>query len=257
VPKNNMQFWTILSLCFVIGGVVLLAIGIGLNDMDTMWMIFLGFFLFLSFSICTVLFWRQAVRLRRMFEGKNLLAHWVYSKEKAVKHAREEERFRKRAALVLWLTILAFVVVFSLLFVLLGDMDTEESIFFLAIMGAVLGVTGLAALTGPRYSARKISRSLPEAFVGETASWVMGEYDCWKSGLTQLKSVDIQPWKADEATFPVKGAAWQIEIVYRQLQRFGYQERTVHIPIPVGDEEKARGVVEQIARVNGLAKRER
>jgi hypothetical protein len=250
MPKNNMVFWSILCAVVALIGLGLLTTGIALNDMDTMWMVFVGFFLFVTFVICTLLFWKQARLLHQMFKGKNLLAHWIYSKEKAVLHAEGEKSRRGKMNLVLWLIIAGFVVFFSLLFVLFGKMDEEETLLFLSIMGGVLLICGIAAWFAPIIAERKMKRSVPEVFVGETAAWAFGEFDIWKSAMTRFKNASLKHIESPEEEIFGAGAARKIEIVYEQMQRYGYQERTVLIPVPVGKEKEAEEVVRRILEAN-------
>ena len=250
MPKNDMAFWTVFCAAFAFIGLVLLITGITLNDMDTMWMVLVGFFLMVTFVICTLLFWKQARLLRQMFAGKHLLAHWVYSADKAVLHAKDEKARRGRMNLVLWLIIAGFVVFFSLLFVLFGNMDEEETLLFLSIMGGVLLICGIAAWLAPIMAERKIKRSVPEVFIGETAAWVIGEFDMWKSAMTRFKSASFNQITSAEESPLGAGATRKIEIVYEQRQRYGYQERTVRIPVPSGKEKEAEEVVRRISEAN-------
>jgi len=250
MPKNNMIFWTLFCAFCALLGLGLLATGILINEMETMWMVVLGFFLMVTFVICTLLFWKQARLLRQMFEGKRLLAHWVYSKEKAVQHAQGEKVRRAKANLLLWLIIAGFVVFFSVLFVVFGDMDEDGIRFFLSIMGGVLAIIGLAAWLAPILAERKIKRSVPEVFIGEFAVWAFGEFDIWNSAMTQFRSVSTGQITEEDGS-PLAGeVSRKIEIVYEQGNRYGYQERKVLIPIPIGKEQEAEEVVRRILDAN-------
>jgi len=255
MPKNNMKFWTIFSLISSIIGLILLFTGISINEMDSMWMIMVGFLVFITFIICTLIFWRQSVQLKGMFEGKNLLVHWVYSREKAKDRAKQEKNIHKKNNWIILLTIAAFVVFFSILFLIFGDMDEDESIMFLSIMGGVLAVCAFAAFISPFFTAKTIRESVPEAFISERSSWVMGQFDIWKGAMSKLNGVQIVPYIQDEESFEITGQKFefQMEITYEYLQRYGYQKRTVRIPVPKGEEKKALQTVQTIAKANGLS----
>jgi hypothetical protein len=247
-----MKFWTILCAVFMLIGFTLFIAGILVNDMDSMWMIFVGFFLLVTFLICTVLFWRQARLLQSMFEGQNLLIHWFFQPETVLAHSIEEIAGRKRMNFVLWLIIAGFVVLFTVLFAIFGDMEERELLLFVSIMLGVLVLCGLAAWLAPLLAEKKIKRATPEAFVGKKAAWVFGEFDIWNSPLTKFKKAslvkisDPGTRSSEDETKP----RYQIEIVYDQMQRYGYQERTVHIPVPPGEEDAARVAIEHIIESN-------
>jgi len=68
--------------------------------------------------------------------------------------------------------------------------------------------------------------------------------------MTRFKNASLKHIESPEEEIFGAGAARKIEIVYEQMQRYGYQERTVLIPVPVGKEKEAEEVVRRILEAN-------
>jgi len=242
MPKNNAKKWAIISSILTIIGIIMVIAGILLDDYNFYWMIMVGLLLGLTFLICFFMFIGQAKRLDRMFQKKELLAHWTFDTTEQMVKVEAEYRERKKRNRALLLIVVAFFVVISGIFVVFGFDDLEEALGFLAIMGSVLLLIVIVALAAPGSAYRKMKKSPPEVFVSPFSAWVMGEYTQWKAPMTRITGVSFISIESNLF----------IEVQYEILQRYGYQQHVCHIPIPVGSEEQANWVAQTIASVNNV-----
>ena len=211
--------------------------GIMLDSYNFYWMILVGLTLGITFLICFFMFLRDSKRISNIFLNVEILLHWTFDQIDRDKKAQEEFVERKKYNKRLLITIIIFFVVISGLFLIFGFDDIEEAGLFLIIMASSLGIITFAAISAPYFSLRNMNRSIPEVFIGPYDAWVMGEYIKWRKTFRDISIIQI-----DADRF--------LSVVYMVRQRYGYQETTSRIPIPVGREQEAEWVMAQIISAN-------
>ncbi len=243
MPKNNAKKWAVIAIVLAAVGVVMTVLGFILDDMDYYWMIFVGLILGITFFICFFIFLAQAKRLERMFTQEELLAHWSFDVSEHFQKAEEEYHARKRSNRMLLSIVIAFFVLFTAIFTVLGFDDVTDASTFLLIMAGTLALICAVALLAPGMAYRRMKQSLPEVYVGPFGAWIMGEYVQWKAPMTRFNSVTFERGKSGVV----------ISVSYDIFQRFGYQNHICRIPVPADREQEARKVAQDIAVFSNVA----
>lgn len=242
MPKNNAQKWAYISLFISIISVVMIIMGFIVDSYNFYWMIIVGVMLWLTFFICFFVFLGQAIKLNKMFNNKELLAHWYLGSSESLEKVEAEYKQRKQSNRWLLIVITAFMIIIGGLFVLFGFDDIAEAFFFILIMLGVLLIVYMAAIIAPFSAYRKMKKSVPEVYVSTFGAWVMGEYVQWKAPLTRITGVN----------FICCESGYFIAVNFEIFQRYGYQPNVYRIPVPEGKESEARKVGQKIADENDV-----
>jgi hypothetical protein len=240
--RNNAKRWTVISLLITMAGILMIFLGIIISDPGYYWMIYVGAIVTLAFLISSANFIRQAGRLERLFDGKELLAHWVFGQAERLKRAETELAEKRARHTVMLIVIGAFFLIITVIFLLFGFDDFEEALMFAGIMVGVFAVIAASALITPYVFYNRMRSSVPEVFIGPYSVWVMGEYTQWKAPMTKITSVSLLSEDSGSV----------IEIGYFILQRYGPQPHTLRIPVPEGKEEEAARISENLAAINDV-----
>lgn len=241
MPKNNPRRWMVVSIIITMISVLMVFMGIALNDFNFFWMIMVGLLLGITFGIMIVVFYKQARLLDDLFKDVDQLAHWTFDQGEQLEKAEAEFTERKAYNRVLIGIITFFFVVIVGAFLIFGFDDADEALFFAILMGAILLLLFVVAFTFPIISYRRMKRAVPEVFVGPYSAWVMGEYSQWVAPMTQLTRVNFGHYQDGSGV---------IEVYFDIYQRTGPQEHICRIPVPNGKEVAGNEVARQIAAIN-------
>ncbi len=187
-----------------------------------------AFFVFLMF--------RGRVRVRdRMFDPRNILAHWQYDREYWVQVVREEHGdvgISKIAGFVL-------AGVFLLIGIVVFAADPDDTGLFLVIMGGLAVLFVFVGFLAARAAKRRIDTALPEAIISREGLLFKNVLYTWNARkIAYLESVCFHPTEPSMLLF-----------VIRQLSGGGavnavrYHPMEVAVPIPPGQEPTADQVV--------------
>ena len=191
-----------------------------------------SFFLAITGVVVAVIYGSRARALDRIFSGTELLARWSVDPETRRRAADAEYVEEKKAKAGLFLVVAAISLVIGLVFVLL---DREVGwIVFLVLLG-VLAVIGLVAWAGPRLRHARSRRATDDIFISQDGAYVNGEFHTWRLLEAKLESAEF-----------AEGTPSVLKIAYSAPVQYGRQSYTVHIPVPRGEEESARLVVERL-----------
>lgn len=230
-----------------IAGLAILGIGVllvllpPLLDLDMMQagfaMQFGGFFLAVVGFVVAAIFFYRASRLKAMFRGSHVLAHWVYDPAQVRDQAGTDLQSAKERNRVLLLIVAVFVVACTLLFVAIGFSSGEgdNMPLFAGIMAAVLLIVAAFAFGMPYLQQRRALRSSGEAIIAENGLYINGALHTWNPPLATL----------EEVRFVEEGAEARLVFSLRSLSRTSatlYEAYSVNVPVPSGSEAAARQV---------------
>ncbi|WP_373484596.1 hypothetical protein [Acetobacterium sp.] len=241
MPKNNPRRWMIASIIITMISVLMVFMGIVLNDFNFFWMIMVGLLLGITFGIMIFVFYKQARLLDNLFKEVDQLAHWTFGQTEQLEKAEAEFHERKSDNRILIGIMTFFFVVIGGAFLIFGFDDPDEAFFFAILMGSVLLLLFVVAFTFPIISYRRMKASLPEVYVSPYSAWVMGEYSQWAAPMTQITGVNFGHHLDGSVV---------IEVSFDIYQRTGPQEHICRIPVPSGKEAEGNEVALQIATVN-------
>lgn len=196
---------------------------------------FAGLFLLISGMIITLILGRRARRLGAILNGQNLLAHWIYPAELSLKQVERDFRETKARNLFLLLIVMAWLVFFTIIFLLIGFRQGEDMGLFVALMAGVLLVVAVAAFAAPHIQRRRALRSGGEAYIATDGLFVNGVLHMWEKPLADLRGVQLV-----EGDGPAR-------LVFRlrslsQTNVTLYQPYTVELLVPPGEEDAARRI---------------
>lgn len=239
----------------LIAGLAILGIGIvlillpPLLDLDMMQagfaMQFGGFFLVVVGLIAVAIFWFRANRLKAMFRGSHLLAHWVYDPLQVRDQADTDLQSAKERNRVLLVIVAVFIVACTLLLVAIGFSSGEgdNMPLFVGIMAAVLLIVAVFALGMPYLQHRRALRSSGEALIAENGLYINGALHTWNPPLATLQEVRLVE----------EGAETHLVFSLRSLSRTSatlYETYSVTVPVPPGQEAAAHKVEQHFRERN-------
>lgn len=239
-------------------GLAILAVGVLLIllplllDVDMMQagfaMQFGGFFLVVVGIITAAIFGNRAYRLKAMFRGSRLLAHWVYDPMQLRDQVDRDLQSAKEKNRGLFLIVAVFFVAFTLLFVVIGSLSGEgdNMPMFAGIMAAVLLIIAAFAFGMPYLQHRSALRSSGEAIIAENGLFINGALHTWNPPLAML----------DEVALVEDGTGARLVFSLRSLARTSataYEAYSVEVPVPPGAEATARQVEQHFHERNSPA----
>jgi hypothetical protein len=199
---------------------------------------FVSGFVALSALITALVFAARARVLGRLLAGHGLLAHWTYPEEERKEHTRKELAEEKKASWALLLIIAGFSLLIGIGF-WIADPEAGRFVFFI-LLGVVALLAVVAALA-PRIRHARRRRAAPEAFVSREGAYVLGMLHTWR-----LLGARIEGAEVTDGQRPVLRVAYSAPVIYGRffLTRQSY---TVSIPVPRGEEDRARDAARAIA----------
>jgi hypothetical protein len=193
-----------------------------------------GLFVAICGTVVAVVYASRARALGRILLGKDLLAHWKVdpkTQRLAAEADYEEERKEKWT---LFLVVAGITLVIGLVFLLL---DREVGwIVFLVLLG-VLAVIALVAWAGPRRRLRLSRRSTGDVYITPDGAYANGAFHTWTLLGARLEGARFE-----------EGSPALLEVAYSAPVRFGRQGYVMRVPVPQGEEEAARRVVDELNR---------
>ncbi len=181
-----------------------------------------------------------AVRARilgRLLSGTGVLVHWTYPEAERADHTRKELAEEKKASWMLLLLIAGFSLLIGLGF-LIADPDAGR--FVLLVLAGVVALLTIVAALAPRIRHARRRRAAPEAFVSREGAYVLGMLHTWR-----LLGAHVEGAQVTEGQKPVLRVAYSAPVIYGRffLSRQSY---TVSIPVPRGEEDRARDAARAI-----------
>jgi hypothetical protein len=192
----------------------------------------------LTSAIVGVMYLGWAGKLDKILRGEGILAHWTYTPEHWAKYTKKEYEEEKSEKKGLFLIVTAFALFFGILFWAL-DPEAGFTVFLMMI-----GLIGLVAFAW-RFSAWNNFRlnrddGLKEVFITKDAVYMNKKLYTWRTVFTSF----------DDVTQDDNQGLALLVFKYSTASRTGPQTYTTRVPIPPGQEEAAKYVMQQINMQN-------
>jgi len=231
----------------LIAGLVILAVGAlmivlpPLLDMDMMQVGFAfqfgGIFVAIMGIITAAIFGYRVNRLKSMFRGSRVLAHWCYDSVQVRDRADKDLQGAKEKNRILLAIVAFFVVACTLLMVVIGFFEGEGDNMpvFVGLMAAVLVIIAAFAMGMPYVQWRRALSSSGEAIIADNGLYINGALHTWNAPLAIL----------DDVALVEDGTQARLVFSLRSLARTSataYEAYSVQVPVPPGETATARRV---------------
>ena len=194
---------------------------------------FVSFFAVIMGIIVVIVYNGLASRLDKILSGENLLAHWIYTPQMWREYAEKEygvEKTEKKALFYVVSGISLFVGVLFFAF------NPKAGFYVLVSMLVLALIIGLISVVTSRQSYRQNVKHLGEAYVARNGVYLNRQFYYWNFLTSRLEKVALKNEKG-LMLLSITFWAW--------TKTFG-PYYTVRIPVPSGQEEKAREIVSQL-----------
>lgn len=232
--RKTSVVWWILSPVFLLLAFVSFNSEIG----DAAFALAFGsFIMFIMAIIVAVIYGSRARELDRLLAGEGLVAHWTYQPDEWLQYAETEYQTEKELKKMLALIISGFALAFGIVFVIV---DREAGFGVLVVMLAIIAMVNFLAWSTSWYNHRQNLKYPGEAYISKDGVYLNKQLHLWTHLLAYLDSV-----KYEEETPPL------LVFSYFAPTRTGLEGRDVRVPVPRGQEAKAREILEQFQAYAG------
>ncbi|MDD3520475.1 MAG: hypothetical protein PHU65_04470 [Actinomycetota bacterium] len=194
---------------------------------------FVSFFLAVAFLITTIIISGFYKRAGKIFLDENILVHWQYDKLSWSRFTENEYIADKKNKRFLFLTILVFVFIIAMIFILI---NREVWKGFLIIFSILLLITGILSFLIPELNKKNHLKTFPQAFVSLKGVYLTGEFHIWDYLTAKLEKVFI-----DKKYMLIK-------IEYSYITSYKKEYKEVRIPIPENKFDEAVRITEQLRK---------
>lgn len=192
---------------------------------------FFSFIMFITAIIVAVVYGSRAKKLDRILSGEGLLVHWTYTPDEWRNYTEKAHEEKKSANKILFFIISGFAIVIGAVFFI---MDPESGKYvFLAMLG-LIAIIGFVAWFTAWHGHRQNLRYLGEAYISKDGIYLNKQLHLWNMLTAYLGSVEYT-----EETQP------SLVFSYFAPTRTGLEERDVRVPVPHGQESRAKEILEQ------------
>jgi hypothetical protein len=230
-PQKKVAIWALVAALI---GLFLMFGPVGFGWMDG----FGGGFALAAFGLLimiagittAVLFFRLAKSYDRILSNKNLLARWTYSDAEWKAFTEADYKIDRKNRWMLVGIISAFAIFFGILFAI---MDREAGIYVLFVMLGLIVLVSITAFLTSQQNYRRNVRHKGETLIASDGIILNGQLHAWNVIGSKLDRVDYM-----EETPPM------IEFEYSAVSRSGRDSYTVRVPVPSGQGNSARDIVQ-------------
>ena len=179
------------------------------------------------------LYLKQTNILSGILRGEGLLVHWTFAPEMWKEYTRKEyaEEIADKKGLFVIVSAIALFLGFAFWF-----FDTEAGFFVFLVMLGLVVLVGFTWRFSAWYYRKQNERGVKEAYITRSGVYMNRRLYTWRLYSARLLSVEIENIRA-LAVLKFNFTAFTIP---------SPQTYTVRVPIPHGQEETARTIVQQL-----------
>ncbi len=197
---------------------------------------FLFFILFITAIIVAVIYGKQASKLDRIIAGEGLLAHWTYTTDEWQRYAEKNYQVEKSGRKKLFFIVAGFALLIGIIYLII---NREAGLGVFLMMLIVIAVTGFSAWFASWRNYRQ-NKNTGDAYISKDGIYLNKQIHIWNQLGARLSSM-----KYIEETPPM------LVFSYVALTGTISQEYTVRVPVPSGQETRAKEILEQLQSITG------
>jgi hypothetical protein len=201
---------------------------------------FLAILLSVSSLGTAALFFQRARAIDDVLSGKQVLAHWVYTRDDAEKSVEREYVSYLGANRALFIVVGVIIVLAMLVLVRFGGTGGWYAAGMLLVVLAIIAVVSEAA---PRLERHRARRAPKEAYIAQNGIIYEGSAYPFLSFIVKMQAV-----RYDEGT---GSGPPSLVFSFLQLILIIVRPFDVTIPVPCGQEERAREIVHALGGSSG------
>jgi MFS family permease len=183
--------------------------------------------------IIATIYLQQANILNGILGGEGRLAHWTFEPEMWKEYTQKEyvEEIAEKKGL--FLVVSAFALFFGVLFWVL---DNEAGFFVFIMMLGLIGLVGFTWQFSAWYYRKNNERGVREAYIARSGVYMNRRLYAWRSSSARLLNARIENTRGLSV----------LKFNYTAFTFPAGQTYTVRVPIPVGQEEIAKTIVQEL-----------
>jgi len=183
--------------------------------------------------IITAIYLQQANILNGILRGEGSLAHWTFEPQLWKKYTQKESAEEIAEKKDLFFVVSAFALFFGALFWVL---DNEAGFFVFLVMLGLIGIIGFTWQFSAWYYRGQNERGVREAYIARSGVYMNRRLYSWRSSSARLLNARIENTRGMSV----------LKFSYTAFTFPAGQTYNVRVPIPEGQEETAKTIVQQL-----------
>jgi hypothetical protein len=226
-PAKVVRTAFILALLMIVA-----AVAVGFSNIDGMnggYALIFAFVFFAMIALVVALVYRSRAReFNALVNGITALAHWTYNQNEWDNFIQTDlkESMAVNKSMLKYIAVISLVVMGFLLY-------KFEDVFFIWIIAGLIALLTLVAFITPRLRSAALKKGIHEAFIGEQAAYVGGQFQTWTGLGARLTGVELST--AENIAI--------IKIIFKIPTLQAWKEEIVRIPVPNNQMPQAKQVV--------------
>lgn len=238
-PRRTALIWVGIAVLGIIG--IFIPSMIGMDGFNGGFAIsFLTGFVAIIGIIAAIIYARLAGTLDHILRNENILAHWTYTPEEWSRYTEQEHKEEAAAKKGLFIMVAVISVIVGIGLWLVAHYDP---VFLVLIILAIIVLTGLTAYLTTFFDYRRNRKHLGEAHITRDAVYLNRQLHIWEGLGACLEEV---VYEGAHRPGPI------IRIEYSTPGTNSRNYYTARVPVPHGEEEKAKQVVAEILAAHPL-----
>lgn len=184
--------------------------------------------------IVGIMYLGWAAKCDKILRGEGILAHWTYTPEFWAKYTEKEYAEEVSEKKGLFILVSGIALVTGLIFWVI---DNEAGFFVFLVMLLLIGLVALAWRVPAWLNHRQNIGGVREAFITKDAIYMNKKFITWRAIFTSFSGVTQQN---------TRGMQFLVFSYTSTNMRTGQTTYTTRVPIPPGQEEAAKNLMEQI-----------
>jgi hypothetical protein len=194
---------------------------------------FVGLFVAILGLVVPGFYFQQAHILGGILRGEGLLVHWTFDDMMWKEYTRKEYAEEISEKKGLFVIVSVFALFFGFLFWFL---DNEAGFFVFLVMLGLIGLVGFTWLFSAWYYREQNERGVKEACISRSGVYMNRRLYTWRLFGAKLLGVEIKN----------SGGLSFLKFSYTAFTVPGPQTYTIRVPIPTGQEEVAKTILQQL-----------
>ena len=229
--RRTLNVWIMLTAVFIFG--IFAPSIFGIDGFDGGFALSIFSALLAMTGIVVILMYRGRARAADgILSGKNVLAHWTYTNEQWLEYSEKDYTLDKSAKWQLFLLVMGVTAVVTIGFWLF---HRDSGLIMLGIFLGLGVLLSIVILLTTNYDHWQNTKYHGEVYIARDGAYVGRKLHLWKG------------WGAglDDINYDEENRLLLIE--YSMPSRNGRDTATIRIPVPPGQDDKARQVMTELA----------